>query len=93
MQKPSLTEGVGPTKCMCHCGAQFKFLVLSFMQRLVSWDNLLILDPQRHIHKRSVAMPHSILKTRFNECRSAYCVLDRTGSIIFIDALSRLDYE
>jgi hypothetical protein len=37
---------------MCHCGARFKFLVLSFMQRLVSWDNLLILNPQRHIHKR-----------------------------------------
>jgi len=37
---------------MCHCGARFKFLVLSFKQRSVSWDNLLILDPQRHIHKR-----------------------------------------
>ena len=37
---------------MCHCGVRFKFLVLSFMQRFVSWDNLLILNPQRHIHKR-----------------------------------------
>ena len=37
---------------MCHCGASFKFLVLSFVLRSVSWDNLLILNPQRHIHKR-----------------------------------------
>ncbi len=37
---------------MCHCGARCKFLVLSFKQRLVSWDNLLILNPQRNIHKR-----------------------------------------
>ena len=37
---------------MCHCGARFKFLVLSFIQRSVSWDNSLIFNPQRHIHKR-----------------------------------------
>jgi hypothetical protein len=37
---------------MCHCGARFKFLALSFKQRLVPWDSLLILNPQRHIHKR-----------------------------------------
>ena len=37
---------------MCHCGARFKFLVLSFKHRSVLWDNLLILNPQRHIHKR-----------------------------------------
>jgi len=37
---------------MCHCGARFKFLVLSFKQRSVLWDNLLILNPQHHIHKR-----------------------------------------
>jgi len=43
---------------MCHCGVQFKFLVLSFNQRSVSWDNLLILNPQRHIHKR--CRPYSI---------------------------------
>ena len=36
---------------MCHCGARLKFLVLSFKQRSVSWDNLSILNPQRHIHK------------------------------------------
>lgn len=39
------------TKCMCHCGAQFKFLGLSFNQRLVSWGNLVIINPQRHIHR------------------------------------------
>ena len=64
MQKPSLTEGVGPTKCMCHCGAQFKFLVLSFKQRSVSWDNLLILNPQRHIHKRVCLELHSVVRMR-----------------------------
>jgi hypothetical protein len=37
---------------MCHCGARLKLLVLSFKQRSVSWENLLILNPQRHIHKR-----------------------------------------
>jgi hypothetical protein len=50
---------------MCHCGVRFKFLVLSFKKRLVSWDNLLILGPQRHIHKRcspfaQQSMKHSL---------------------------------
>lgn len=32
--------------------ARFKFLVLSFKQRSVSWDNLLIFNQQRYIYRR-----------------------------------------
>lgn len=54
---------------MCHCGVQFKFLILSFKQRLVSWDNLLILNPQQNLADLQVPPSNKLekLKGRMKE--------------------------
>ena len=43
---------------------RFKVLVLLFKQRSASWDNLLILNPQRHIHKRKAYLRQMKKKIR-----------------------------